>query len=235
MNKLIFSVLFLIVTCDLFSQEIQLNVNSMYFQTSQYSNQLTVFNKGSSTLIVDSIYTNRRLGYNLHIYLKDTNIVYLVFIGYPRTLFTIAPGDSARLVFSRPFCPICKTTADFSDTIFIHSNSITNAYTRIYVTGDGSTLVENSNAQISGYALLQNYPNPFNPLTSIPFDLAREDYLTLNVYNDLGQRISCIYSGRLGPGSFTKMWDATEFPSGIYYYKLESTSFTAIRKMVLIK
>jgi hypothetical protein len=235
MNKLIFPALLLIITCNLFSQEIHLSADNLYFPIWQSSNQITLSNIGTSSLIIDSIYSKNRLGYNLDIYLKDTSIFYIVFIGNPPILFSIDPGDSAQLVFSRPFCPICKSNADFYDTVIVHSNSITNAYAHIYVEGDGSTLVENSNTLVNNYMLFQNYPNPFNPVTSIPFYLAHEDYLTLNVYNNLGQRISCIYSGRLGPGNHAKIWDASEFPSGIYYYKLETASFTAIRKMVLVK
>lgn len=98
---------------------------------------------------------------------------------------------------------------------------------------------ENSNLP-QAYRLYQNYPNPFNPSTKIKFDvpeisLNKESPLTLKIYDALGKEISVLVNGRISPGAHEVNWDASKFPSGIYYYKLESSDYSESRKMILIK
>ena len=193
-------------------------------------------NTGSASLVIDSIYAKGQLAYGLGIYLKDTTISYLVHLRELPLHFSMGPGDSASVDIGRPFCAVCKSCADFFDTLVIHCNSISNNYTYIYVEADGQfSSVEDEHAVLSQHALSQNYPNPFNPVTSIPFSLAKDDYVSLCVYNNLGEILSILYSGKLSAGEHAKSWDGSKFPSGIYFYKLTSTSYNAVKKMVLIK
>jgi hypothetical protein len=85
------------------------------------------------------------------------------------------------------------------------------------------------------YALHQNYPNPFNPETTITFDLVDQRQVVLKVYNSLGQSVSTLISGSMPPGRHTIEFEATDLPSGLYFYQLEAGDFTAIKKMVLIR
>ncbi|MBT4828100.1 MAG: T9SS type A sorting domain-containing protein [Candidatus Marinimicrobia bacterium] len=91
------------------------------------------------------------------------------------------------------------------------------------------------------FALNQNYPNPFNPSTQISFDVpAGADHVMINVYNILGQNVNTLVNEVLSPGSYTVDWNATDFmgnavASGIYFYELRSNSFTARKKMLLIR
>ncbi|HVN48046.1 MAG TPA: FG-GAP-like repeat-containing protein [Bacteroidota bacterium] len=85
------------------------------------------------------------------------------------------------------------------------------------------------------YHLEQNFPNPFNPSTKISFSLMKEGFTTLSVYNVLGQKVATLVEQVLQAGDQNATFDASRLPSGIYFYKLQSGSFTQIRKMLLMK
>tara|TARA_A100001011_G_scaffold397276_1_gene497768 strand:- start:1154 stop:2053 length:900 start_codon:yes stop_codon:yes gene_type:complete len=110
------------------------------------------------------------------------------------------------------------------------------------VTVSTSSLGLDDNESIPDYfALHQNYPNPFNPSTQISFDVPQgAEHIMLNVYNILGQNVSTLVNGVMNPGQYTMEWNATDevgnpVASGIYFYELRSTSFTARKKMLLIR
>ncbi len=83
--------------------------------------------------------------------------------------------------------------------------------------------------------LSQNYPNPFNPLTTINFDINRKDKVTLKVYDILGKLIATLVNKTFNPGSYSVNWNASQYQSGIYFYRLETGNFTDTKRMILIK
>ncbi len=85
------------------------------------------------------------------------------------------------------------------------------------------------------YRLEQNYPNPFNPVTTIRFDLPNRSTVILRVVNILGQTVATLVDGDLPAGSFATEFDAADFASGVYFYKLQTNDFEMTRKMVLLK
>ncbi|MCP4412162.1 MAG: T9SS type A sorting domain-containing protein, partial [Gammaproteobacteria bacterium] len=85
------------------------------------------------------------------------------------------------------------------------------------------------------YSLKQNYPNPFNPSTTIEFSIPKSEFVTLKIYNLLGQEVVMLVSDKLTPGSYKYTWDASGFASGIYYYKIESVTFMQTKKLILLK
>jgi flagellar hook assembly protein FlgD len=90
------------------------------------------------------------------------------------------------------------------------------------------------------YRLNQNYPNPFNPATTISFSLAENARVNLTVYNLRGQRIFSLISGEINAGRHEVIWKGRDFqgnavPAGIYFYRLETENFTAMKKMLFIK
>ena len=86
----------------------------------------------------------------------------------------------------------------------------------------------------STFTLSQNYPNPFNPSTTIEFSLAKASDYTLRVYNITGQAVET-FSGIGQEGLNEVVWSASQFASGVYFYKLEAEGKTATKKMVLLK
>lgn len=85
------------------------------------------------------------------------------------------------------------------------------------------------------YALHQNYPNPFNPTTTISFDLPTQSYVTLKVYNMLGQEVAALVDGVRQAGRYTASMDGARLPSGVYFYQLNAGLYSAVKKMVILK
>jgi hypothetical protein len=85
------------------------------------------------------------------------------------------------------------------------------------------------------YNLSQNYPNPFNPVTYITFDIPKSSFVNLIVYDGLGREIEQLVNEELNPGSYKYDWNASSYPSGIYFYKIQAGDYVETKKMVLIK
>ncbi len=85
------------------------------------------------------------------------------------------------------------------------------------------------------YSLSQNYPNPFNPSTTIQFSLPKASYVTLNIYNSIGQEVAQLVSKQMNPGTYSTEWNASGFASGVYYYRLEAGSYVETKKLVLLR
>jgi len=85
------------------------------------------------------------------------------------------------------------------------------------------------------FNLSQNYPNPFNPSTKINYNLPKSDNVSIKIYNELGKEVSTLVSGFKTAGTYEITFDGANLSSGIYFYKLQTTGFTATKKMLLIK
>jgi len=88
------------------------------------------------------------------------------------------------------------------------------------------------------FSLYQNYPNPFNPETKIRFEIppfAKGGFIQLIIYNALGQEITTIVNEHLIAGIYEVNWNASDYPSGIYFYSLSTENFTETKKLVLLK
>jgi aminopeptidase N len=85
------------------------------------------------------------------------------------------------------------------------------------------------------FAVYQNYPNPFNPMTSIKFDIPKNTFVTLKVFDVLGKEVAILINEVRNAGSYNVDWNASVYPSGVYFYKLESKDFTETKRMLLIK
>lgn len=85
------------------------------------------------------------------------------------------------------------------------------------------------------YSLSQNYPNPFNPKTIISYGLKTAGNVKISVYDILGENIGVLLNEVRSAGNYSISWDASGFPSGVYFYKIEAGEFTANKKMILIK
>ncbi len=85
------------------------------------------------------------------------------------------------------------------------------------------------------FGLRQNYPNPFNPLTIINYQLPIDSWVTLKVYNLLGEEVATLVDGLQVAGYRFVEWDASALSSGIYLYRLTSGTFTNVKRMILLK
>ncbi|MDI6802433.1 MAG: T9SS type A sorting domain-containing protein [Bacteroidota bacterium] len=85
------------------------------------------------------------------------------------------------------------------------------------------------------YQLTNNYPNPFNPTTVIEYALPREEFVTLKIYNIIGQEVAILKNEVQKAGTYRVNFDGSKLASGVYFYRLQTSSFTQIKKMALVK
>jgi hypothetical protein len=85
------------------------------------------------------------------------------------------------------------------------------------------------------FVLSQNYPNPFNPSTRINYFIPEESFVSIKVYDFLGREVKTLVNETKSIGSYEIVFDASELPSGTYFYTLIAENFSATRKMILIK
>ncbi len=117
-------------------------------------------------------------------------------------------------------------------------NYTTVASNRIIRIIEGTGIIgiqQSGNVVPEGFNLHQNYPNPFNPSTRFSFDLAEAGDTELKIYDGLGKELEVIFAGSLGAGSYTFDFNASNYPSGVYFYTITSGRFSMTKKMVLLK
>jgi len=102
------------------------------------------------------------------------------------------------------------------------------------ITVAGVSSVKNNSVQYN-YNLAQNYPNPFNPTTTIEYSIKKQSFVNIEIYNAIGQRITTLFNGIREAGSYKLNWNAKDFASGIYFYRIKAGDFTQIKKMILLK
>lgn len=133
--------------------------------------------------------------------------------------FDINPGNFAELEIVR-----------YSGNLLIFDNP--------FITG-----IQGNNELPSVFSLQQNHPNPFNPSTLIEFDLPSSPlfergvggFVSLRIYDPVGREVAILFNQPFSPGSYEVEWDASGYPSGIYFYELRASGFTQAKKMVLMK
>lgn len=149
---------------------------------------------------------------------EDTNVVYKIGT-------TVKSGEKFRF---RIYPWYKASTASATRYIFTQN---------IIITGktSGGVGVENENSLPSEYSLEQNYPNPFNPSTKISFSMPKSGYTKLTVYDLLGREVAALVNGNLNAGLHSVDFNASNMPSGIYIYSLNSGDYSVSKKMLLMK
>ncbi len=94
---------------------------------------------------------------------------------------------------------------------------------------------ENLPGEVLSFELFGNYPNPFNPVTNIKFSIPENGFVSVKVYDILGQEVDNLFTGNMTKGIHRLEWNAQEFTSGIYFAKVNYANSTKLFKMVLIK
>ena len=92
-----------------------------------------------------------------------------------------------------------------------------------------------SNTVPEEFSLDQNYPNPFNPSTNIAFDIAKNGFVQLKIYDITGREVSTLVNQDLKPGSYSYSWNPENLSSGIYFSTLKTENFISTRKMTFLK
>lgn len=96
--------------------------------------------------------------------------------------------------------------------------------------------VESKSSKIPGpFTLFQNYPNPFNPSTTIRYELPKPSHVVLNLFNSVGQEVARLVDQQQQAGHHEVRFDARNFPSGVYFYRLSTGHFSQTKQLVLIR
>ena len=100
----------------------------------------------------------------------------------------------------------------------------------------GLASVEAINNSIpSRYSLFQNYPNPFNPSTKISYSIPQADFVTLKIYDILGNEVSTLVNEERSSGSYEIEFNASSLSSGVYFYRMQAGNYTSAKRFVLMK
>jgi photosystem II stability/assembly factor-like uncharacterized protein len=123
------------------------------------------------------------------------------------------------------------------DTVLSNADrkTIENYLKSKYLLPYNTTAINDIKPVIKGFSLEQNYPNPFNPSTTINYTIAKPDLVKIAVYNTLGQKIKELVNEVKGTGSYSISFNASSISSGIYFYKIETSEFSQVKKMILLK
>ena len=147
---------------------------------------------------------------------KDANNNYLMHFIY---LWDTNPGGSLA----------SPSETDFSECAWLYSMvDITPYLPPVGISPTSENLAND-------FRLGQNYPNPFNPSTTIKFNLPRTTEVTLEVFNNLGQKVATLVNGQLNAGDHEVEFERSNLSSGIYFYRLTVDNVSQKRKMVLMK
>jgi hypothetical protein len=155
---------------------------------------------------------------------------------FVRFAWTDAPDQlvGAEDVFALELNPVYWLTLNPGDSVSYAFSLLANNV----VKGVSS----DSSKQPAAYNLGQNYPNPFNPSTNFRFTIAGVQFVSLKVFDLLGREVVAVVNEVRQPGDYVETWDASNVPSGVYFYRLDATSvadptkqFTQTRKMLLVK
>lgn len=85
------------------------------------------------------------------------------------------------------------------------------------------------------YTLEQNFPNPFNPSTKIKFSLPKNSFVNIKVFNLLGMEVETLVQEKLNAGVYSVEWNASQYPSGVYFYRIRTKDYTDVKRMIFVK
>jgi hypothetical protein len=169
--------------------------------------------------------------------LKDDTVkVYVngVFIGEGTLTGPIEP-DTKPLEIGRDVPGITEVFNGKIDDIRIYNRTLTQAEIDSLF-NEGVTSVDEIDLTIPHtFELYQNYPNPFNPLTTINYSVPELSFVTLKIYDVLGNEIETLVNKEKSIGTYTFEFDASTLPSGIYFYRLKADDFVETKKMILLR
>ena len=177
-------------------------------------------------------YQNSNIGRLLGIYFTDTNNG--LAVGFSGSILRTTDNGATWIQQTS------GTLLILYSVFFIDSNNgwiVGQDGLILRTTNGGVSFVEEEqiNELPTGFLLSQNYPNPFNPSTIIKYHIPELSFITLKVYDLLGNEIKTLVKEEKPAGTYQIDFDGTELPSGIYFYQLKARSFVETKKMVLIR
>jgi len=199
-------------------------------QEQLLTKEFKLTNNGSIYLRIDSILVVGKDAAEFNVHESDLPAIVDVYHEYIGSV-TFKPGllgskDAKLLIFN---------------TDFFGNNSYADDILEVAIWAEGVPFTNNTSGVTKldeipdVYGLSQNYPNPFNPTTKIEYSLPEPSSVRLSIYNNLGQEVINLVNEYQSAGIYRVDFNANNLPSGIYFYRIQSDKFTAVRKMMLVK
>jgi len=199
--------------------------SSVYGVVRKYENEngVSLSNFGSTSATVTIALTNTGASQNILLNNPQDGKPYFASDVYNDTTYQIA--------FYSGTANVSLTIPAFGSAVLIVSDSL-----RTITVPKITSVKQSTESTIpENYSLLQNYPNPFNPTTTINYQLPQDGLVRLNVYDMLGREIATLANERRSAGSYSAVWNASGFASGVYFYKLTVGNYSNIKRMTLLK
>ena len=124
---------------------------------------------------------------------------------------------------------LVSSTKDQNDTGVVEVNDITT------IRNTSVTSVSEKGIIPAAMSLSQNYPNPFNPSTRIEFSLPAREHIVLRVYDLLGRAVETLVDGNMSEGVHSVEWAPHSMESGVYFYRMQTSGATIVRKLLYLK
>jgi len=177
-------------------------------------------------------------GYVIGAFQKSTSDTIVIRRGIPGSLGTriIQPNEFQSSTFNSPNVAIYNDGGNKYSALSYTGLSTGNYTSNLYFDGENLiTDVGGLPVTVEAYALEQNYPNPFNPSTIIRFSIPEQTNATLKIFNSIGQEVASLFNGEVSAGNHEVNFNASALSSGVYFYRIQTPSFTDTKKMILIK
>ena len=206
------------------AEENNANINAEINMNSSLSGSLVIH-----FVVVEDVEYNGRNGIKNH-----KNVV--------RDMITSPTGEFISIASNQTISKSFTLTnynniEDLSFLVFVQNTSTLEVYQAEEATYSelSTTGVNDDESLNQAFKLEQNFPNPFNPTTKISFSIPSSQFSTLKVYDILGKEVETLIQRNLVPGNYEATFDASNLPSGIYIFTLNSGQFSQSRKMLLLK
>jgi len=101
--------------------------------------------------------------------------------------------------------------------------------------GNPTSITPLQNEIPGGYKLYQNYPNPFNPSTTIKFEIQKRSFVSLIIYNEIGEKVSTLLNSDANAGVYEIFFNGSDLSSGVYFYRLVADHLVEVKRFVIIR
>jgi hypothetical protein len=233
-----------------YPEEIDFSEDSIYIPALGDTGSVKIVNTSDHSVRIDSINSvGAFYGYRGFLSKPGFEYPFYLFQTLPSPQWNdtlgivIPPHDSINVSFYEvDLCPICDYEVQnyFKDTLrFVFTFMDGNVYSfsnSIPISGEGHpSNVDEKEIPPNEFVLNQNYPNPFNPSTSIQYAISSRQFVSLKIYDVLGNEISTLVNEYRDAGNYEAEFNAEKLSSGVYYYQLIAGNFVETKKMILLR
>jgi hypothetical protein len=215
------------------SQGIRVNQDALNNGAIQYFPAITVDHNGGIDIVY---YDDRNVGGNLvQVYMSRSTDGGDTWVDFQVSDHSFAPSHiiGSGTGYQGDYIGICYMNNKFWPFWMDNYSGLYQAWTTSVDIITGTEPIANNIPD--NYSLSQNYPNPFNPTTVIKYTLPEQKLVKLAVYDMLGKEVSSLDNEVKEAGSYEVTWDASRYPSGVYFYRITAGDYTVTKKMILLK